>query len=42
MTTTTTSEISPNIFLNIKKMETNATDNAHTIFIYSVGQLSGY
>ena len=36
-TSTSSVEISENVSLLIKKMEaTNATDNAHTIFIYSV------
>ena len=34
--TTTSSEIAKNVFLTIKKMETNSTDGAHTIYIYTV------
>ena len=34
--TTTSSEISKNVFMNVKKMETSAPDGAHTIYIYSV------
>eukprot|EP00347_Sterkiella_histriomuscorum_P008050 403346565 len=33
---TTTQEIAENVFLIIKKMDTQATDNAHTVYIYSV------
>jgi hypothetical protein len=34
--TTTTTEISKNVFLTTKKMETNAQDGAHTIYLYTV------
>ncbi len=36
---TQTQEVSKNVFLNVKKMETSAPDGAHTIYIYSVTYL---
>jgi len=37
--TTTSSEIAKNVYLNVKKMETNGPDGAHTIYIYSVSRI---
>lgn len=36
MSSSTTQEISTNVFMHTKKMETNANDGAHTIYIYSI------
>ena len=31
-----TTEVAENVFLHVKRIETQATDNAHTVYIYIV------
>lgn len=36
-TVITTSEVSKNVFLTVKKMDATTPDGAHTLYVYQVG-----